>query len=400
MLSADCPELIHRYFHLHLPPILAKEIQGDLTKDDSEDKASRTVRSLARRVASMSTIPCLDFRELLIAEAGGETIEMGRRPHVRQHAVSCTTTNEKIMQIADSEEEEMLHKWRSSEYSDQDYKDSEAWREMKERLDWRDSAEPLKQFYSPKTKAKKSLEEVIELVEDILASAKPHRLVTWLLWQWGFTKDGISEFIKEWVANREGRLTNLPYMTYCIQISMAAHLGMLFQIFGQKKDNLLDLEYLMYLPFTQAFSTCDKFQAALARSFMKKDQAFVPYEELATDLRRIRNYLAALSDEARSEDNNFHGPPELADSLCHKLWKQFMRSDYRANPRTKLSDDQVRRMKAHLNRLLDTSKNGVPDATTRQDDCDLIWRHRTAHMDDPCPCMSGKTLGDCHGRRK
>jgi hypothetical protein len=185
-LSSNSPELIHRYFHLHLPPILAKEIQGDLTKGDSEDKAARTVKGLAWRVASLSTIPCLDFRELLVMEARGEKIEMGRRPLVRQHSASCTPTNEKIMQIADYEHEEMLHKWRSSEYTEQDYKDSELWRKMKERLDWRDSAAPLKQFISPKTKAQKSLNEVVELVDDIFASAEPHRLLTWLLWQWGY----------------------------------------------------------------------------------------------------------------------------------------------------------------------------------------------------------------------
>jgi hypothetical protein len=211
---------------------------------------------------------------------------------------------------------------------------------------------------------------------------------------------GLSEFIKEWVTHREGRLANLPYMSFCIRTSITAHLGMLFQVFSQKKDNLIDLEYLMYLPFTQAFSTCDKFQATLARSLIKQDQAFVPYEELATDLRRIRVYLNALSDEGRSEDNNYHGPPELEGSLCHALWKQFMRSDYRARPRTKLSDDQVKRMMEHVKRLRDAPTSDAPDTTTPQNDYDLIWRHRTAHMDDPCPCMSGKTLGECHGRRK
>lgn len=294
----------------------------------------------------------------------------------------------------------MLHKWRSSEYSEQDYKNSEAWRKMKGQLDWRESAEPLKQFFSTKAKAKRSLKEVIELVDDIFASADPHRLVTWLLWQWGFTKDGILEYIKEWVARCEGKLIKIPYMIYCLRTSMVAHLGMHFQIFSQKKDNLLDLEYLMYLPFTQAFSTDDKFQTALAQSFMEKDQAFVPYEELATDLRKIRIYLDALSDEASSEEGNYNGPPELEGSLCCKLWKQFMRPDYRASPRIKLPEHQVERMMEHVRRLMNAPKNGVPDAAIRQEDYDLIWRHRTAHMDDPCPCMSGKTLGECHGRRK
>jgi hypothetical protein len=96
---------------------------------------------------------------------------------------------------------------------------------------------------------------------------------------------------------------------------------------GWRPTNLLDVQYLYYLPFCMVFTSNDNLHCTLAPLLLHGEQDFVQGTELKTDLARIQAFWGARPPVERRQMQwalaNY--PPPAAGSVVWALWRKNMR---------------------------------------------------------------------------
>ena len=78
-----------------------------------------------------------------------------------------------------------------------------------------------------------------------------------------------------------------PYATYCYAVNTFFSIGLAMNMLSTRATNVIDLQYLYYLPFCRVFTSGDKFHKQLAPLFMQPNQVFVDSVKLKADLKLI-----------------------------------------------------------------------------------------------------------------
>jgi hypothetical protein len=92
-------------------------------------------------------------------------------------------------------------------------------------------------------------------------------------------------------------------------------------IIGTRATNLVDLEYLYYLPFCEVFVSGDDFHKKLVPHLLIERQQFVRGQDLKEDLARIEELIPTLTGIDLHRSNK--EPPRMEDVICYKLWKSI-----------------------------------------------------------------------------
>ena len=119
-----------------------------------------------------------------------------------------------------------------------------------------------------------------------------------------------------------------PYAYYCLTVFTAFYTAIANGLIGTRISRVA-LEYLLYLPFCQVFSSNDPFHKQFTPLFLgdiRKQQDFVDSSELKQDLKHIYAYWESVSDVERKAYQEKFGyyPPELQDSIINQLWEKYM----------------------------------------------------------------------------
>ncbi len=116
-----------------------------------------------------------------------------------------------------------------------------------------------------------------------------------------------------------------PYAYYCLTVFTAFYTAIANGLIGIRTSRVV-LEYLLYLPFCQIFSSNDPFHKQFAPLFLTDKQDFVDSDMLKQDLKRICAYWDSVSETERKAYQEKFGnyPPALADSITLKLWEKHM----------------------------------------------------------------------------
>ena len=390
-LVQKAPELLHHYFQLNIPPILVREVLGDLAKDGTDSRALQIVKSLAKKLASVYATANVDFRQLIEGEAAGFPVSFDYRPVVSGGKQLRSTGGEIGIQLPDDPTEQAFNRWRVGNFDLPEQLTSFVWREIKATLNWRDSLAKLKGHYSPSLKRRTTLSDTLEFVDDLMA-ATPDFLSQWAVEEFGLKLDPKKKF-------RRQSLSQFPYAGFCIRATLLALWAMHFGLVSSKQDNQLDLEYLYYLPFCNAFSTNDKFQKTIANALLDTKQELVCHNALAEDLSRLSTWLASLSNKDKKIEMQSLGPPESDSSECSRLWKRFMGPDYRNRKRLELTPPQEAAMMEHIHKLTKGATELPDGPLISGDDANFVFRNHEMFDTDPCPCRSGIPYIECHGRK-
>jgi len=86
--------------------------------------------------------------------------------------------------------------------------------------------------------------------------------------------------------------------------------------------DLLDFQYLYYLPFCEAFVSDDRLHRVLAPVLIGEKQRFVPLSAFKASLRATADFFDAVPEEDRGLVNAAFGgyPPPLPGSILHDMW--------------------------------------------------------------------------------
>lgn len=175
----------------------------------------------------------------------------------------------------------------------------------------------------------KSREELIKWTKELTSNKNPEyflSVVRGLLNNFKFQKFE-NQIYKRWHDDGLPSLnTFAPYAFYYSWVLQAYSYGTAFELFSTRSTNLLDIQYVFYLPFCYMFVTNDSFQRDFANLFATS-QTTVNGGDFKTDLENITSYYENLSQNERTEREFQYGsyPPENKNSITSQMWKKYMR---------------------------------------------------------------------------
>jgi uncharacterized protein YecA (UPF0149 family) len=172
----------------------------------------------------------------------------------------------------------------------------------------------------------------------------------------------------------------------------------MYDLVGTRATNMIDLEYMYYLPFCMVFASSDKFHQTLAPYFIDPEQRFVCGTELKADLNSLANEWEASFERDMSRWDKEYGkePPENVKSVVYRLWKELFPhwipgSHAKSETPESRTDKELMEMINEMKNASVLDDSGLPSS----DSIDFIVRKRSVHINDPCPCGSGKAVKDC-----
>lgn len=368
-LSQSEIHFLFKYYYVNIPPILVREILADLLKESNNNYSSEdNTMILARKLLSSDSSINMNYLDLILNELMGTPIQMKRRTLAASQKVSkdgkCGVTT--VL----TDEEKIIRNMKDGIFSSEDYTQAQNWITSIKQI----NPEEIKKMSfeiinSLKDLGINSMNELDILIIDCLNNEKfQSNLLELIIDTYKFTQYEATQVFFKWETSNKPLLKNYcPYTYYCTHTLMLWYLGTLKGFFGGK-TNILDLEYLFYLPFSNIFVSNDKFHQKIIPYLLEKDQFFITADEIKSDLRSIANKWKSLNDQEKIDwqllnDNQ----PTLETPLTLKIWNTcFLNKDF--------------------------------EIFNSSDDFDYMEIRSQININECCHCGSGVPYKNCHGK--
>ncbi len=341
---------ISKYYHINNTPILIGEIIADLRKYPREK-----VSSLSKRLSVFSATNEM-FDILLLQSLLGFDFVIDGRPVVTPTKI----TNNGVL-IDRTEESSMFIRWQRGEFNDLELEYAKSYETYLSKINFEDLVSSFEKLIKKNEKIK-NLDDVVKVTEIKLSSenqADQLEMLMWLVNSFIFNDDDKTKIINRWIdGNHKSIKVFSEYGFFILKALLLFFYSLLFRVIGTKTTNIIDLQYLFYLPFCYVFSSCDKDQIKLCKCLVSDYQIFVDTNELRSDINRISQWWKNLSELEKEKYSSDYGnyPPELDNSFTLKAWKRFLipRQKGLGNRVSKMSkeekdrtmDDILKKMKA------------------------------------------------------
>jgi hypothetical protein len=249
--------VLRKYYLLNVPPVLLAEILADLKKHDNASMSEDEVSRLANKLVPACSKVNVNYRDLIQGELAGCVIPMNCRAVVAGANRVIGEDGKKGAVFEHSAEADALLRWQTGSFKEAEAILADVWRRATQSLDLEGMQRKLRPAYSAKMKLH-TLAETAQFVDDLMASASPELLVSWILRDIGLSMADAESFI--------GRLHNspnqsfqslVPYTAHCVRVGLIFHFALVFGLIGTRSTNRIDMEYLYYAPFCHAFSSGD-----------------------------------------------------------------------------------------------------------------------------------------------
>lgn len=323
----------HLYVDIHflenLTPILGLELLGDLRK---EGRGSRTaeeiVADLAAKFGGSGPATNIDYRTLCVNSLLGNHVPLdGRIPPQSTRAVRAPDGSQGFF-VDLSPLNHAILRWANGEFDDFEREFAGYWRQETRNLDFDSLADQLNAEHVI-IPAAATVPELVGHVDTLLATASLQDVwLGWLLAQLGVPAMHEQAIWLRWKAS-PGLFPQSfsPYAWHCLRVLLLLVGATRHRLLSWNPTNLLDIQYLYYLPFCMVFASDDHLHQALAPPLLRRDQSFITGRDLKADLARLANYRKALSEKQRQYMGFALGsyPPPHPGSVVHELWKKHMR---------------------------------------------------------------------------
>lgn len=388
-LSRDEVETLTRFYIVNVPPVLIHEINADLAKAPRAGRsAAREVAALAGKLTMRSPGTNTPYLTLIGASLAGDEIPINGQIPIAGGKQVRTKSGDDMLYIPPSPEQKTLREWQMGKFSSGDEAQATAWRESAKEIDLERLRRDARASVTDWTSAR-DLNQLVGLVDQMLGStenqdAAMRDIVTAYIHR----PNVASTIYHRWEGMPDGSLVSAfaPYAGFCFRALLLFQMGIANDLLGTRPTNLVDLQYLYYLPFCFVFSSGDKFHKTLAPWLLRENQFFVDGMELKRDLARISEVL----------DPKDPLPPALPDSITYKIASSLIPDieQRRRDKPLKLSPEREREEVRKMKAMVEEAKAADPEPG-QLDDPRYIVREWVSGPDDPCPCGSAKKLRDC-----
>lgn len=345
---------LQSYYHVVYCPTLFYEILGDLTKRECFEASKREVGIVSYKINGASTCFTTDFRTLLIGELLGHKIEADGRPILSRGKEVIDDEGKKGMFFDEQSEYEALRRWTAGEFSEAEKLHSENWRNSIKQIDLNIAKYNAKYM-------KKEINDFNELHEytSVVLEDSDSQLdfLQFLLSQVSQDSKTRNQVCERWLKSGMPNIKEFaPFAYYCLSAYMRFYIGIAKDLIGTRSSNIIDLEYILYMPFCKVFTSTDKFLRDFSQNFLTEGQAFIWGNDLKDDLKTFCNYWKEKGDQERFAYQNQYGsyPPEIPGSLTCEIWKNWAGE---RKIQQKMSPEENEQLKKKINSILKQIKN-------------------------------------------
>lgn len=394
MLSFDEIILLHNYFIPNICPILVMEVLGDLKKEvGTESYSKERVIDFSRKLLPYHSAVNVNYQKLISEELIGNKIPFDNRPLLGNVTPVQAADGQKGLHIDVSQEEKAINRWKEGDFTTIDEITADVWRAVTTEKDILvNLKEKLKDSALGEREIKK-IEDLCPYVDEILNDEnKQSDLLSFIISEFSIDTSIAGNIFLRWEQSECKSINEFaPYTFFCCRVKLIFNLVLKNELFGGvRPTNLLDLEYLYYLPFCYVFSSNDKFHKRMIPLVIGEHHTFISGEELKADLKNLVSYRSTLS-EKKDIERTQREPPQIPTSLIYQLWAKYF--NWPNKQKREVSDKEFEAMKKKMDEMIDASENGN---TTNTDNPDFIVKKHWMRPTDLCPCGSGKQLKDCH----
>jgi len=328
-LSNEELGFLSKHYTVNIPPVLVLDALADLKQNgaDRADSQGR-VAGLAEKLSLWKSLLNVHYKALCMASLLGHEIAMTGMPVILGGRVVQPNDGNEGMVFDETSEQEAIRHWREQRFMEAESLLAARWREISRNLadpSWFRKSLATQYIIIPKVT---SIRGVSKSVDSILTNANLH---TELL-QWFMTLLALPAAEQDVVTKRwaEGRTPFLrawaPYAFFCIKVMFTFYTAAAYKILGSGLTDLIDMEYLFYLPFCMAFCSGSKLHAQITPMLLNPQQDFVTADELKTDLHSLAMEWKSLSKEEKEDRTRNRGncPPQNEKSITSRLWQKHM----------------------------------------------------------------------------
>mgnify|MGYP003635036971 CR=1 FL=1 len=387
---------LHRYYRVNVSPLLVSEILGDLSKEEKEGRQTpkAEVVNLSKKMFPYNSYVNMPYNRILEESFLGNFINSENRPFLFAEE-SINTKGKKGLTFKETEEELSIKRWKNGEFDKLDEISSVLWR--KESTDenvineFKAQFEHLKNIKVSNTKASNP-EKLIELqqkfLERINIEMEPEDVIELMIDYFKINANTKKQILERW---KQGGFADIEkfaeYAYYCYSVVSMFYIGMNNSLFGERLTNLLDLEYLFYAPFALVFTSNDKFLISLFNVIKPKNVTFISLASLKSDLTKF---------QAINTSENWSENPPDKETETYQIWDKTF--DLELSEILKPTEKDKIRAKKEFDEILKMAESG--ERGDFKGEPDFMVKESFMSKDDPCPCGSGKTLGECHYKGK
>ena len=350
IFSRDELRLLHRYFWINVTPILVMEILGDLSKEkdgfESDSKGAEFASKLFGFNSSVNTF----YVDLITAELQGQAIPF-YKPLVDTAQPVEMSDGQIGMRIHPSDERQALDRWQEQQFHNWERELSKEWRAntkvptllaaLKEKIN---ASNPNSRNLNGQQEILAAFDAYVELKRD------SNELLQLLIEQFSIPTEIAGGVFYRWETERtKGFNAFAPYSLYCLRASYFFQTCLQNELIGTRPTNILDMQYVYYLPFCRVFVSNDKFHDSVVPYLINKNQKYIKGGELKDDLKRIILMKKQLSgsDLKRIENE----PPDSPDSVICRIWKDMLlnwipgRDNVVTDDELRMADEMIRKMR-------------------------------------------------------
>jgi len=270
-----------------MAPVFFTESLGNLAKQYRDQRdSSKVVAAMAHKVQGLGTTVNVDHRELIKMNLLGYEVEMRGVPVVGNAQRVQNADGEWGVFIDESPEEKALHRWRVRDFSDDERVVAAQWRQLTKQLDLQPLVRSLKGARGDPLLSECSLLDLKRTVARHLDDeATQFRTLSNAVRAFGLSPKEQAAAKKRWVALGRPAVRHFaPYAAFALRLTMTFQLAVALQRIPERPTNIVDLEYLYYLPFCHVFTSGDKLHRDLAPLFMSREQHFIWAQDLKAAL--------------------------------------------------------------------------------------------------------------------
>lgn len=278
-----------------LAPTLVYEVLADLTRARERGTPSQFVRSLARKFGGSGPPINVDYQTLVRSELlTGSRVPMTGQIIPAGMRIAPVTDGKPGGAIIDlTEFNKAIFRWHRGEFLISDYELALRWRASTRHFSLLGFKKELHRrrldLRRPKTDA-----DLIEIVDQILGDPSHHE--AWLLYfltELAIDPRTVVGIRRRWQATVDPNLSTFsPYTFFCLRALLLVLVLWVHRLTKSEPNNLIDVQYLYYLPFCEIFSSGDSLHRRVAPLLLRPDQLFLSASDLFQQIRAYRDQRA------------------------------------------------------------------------------------------------------------
>ncbi len=258
-----------------------------------------------------------------------------------------------------TDEQEAMIRWMDHRFLEAEREYAKKWRQQLSAIDLQNRVANLKACIGNHWRTPTSLEDARAITDIILKQINPANLIAFGLAMFGLSAL-TDAMLADWVQCRRPPLDDrFWYLSYLLSVNIFFALALPAQLLRNvKESHVIDLAYLYYLPFCEAFTSEDDFHVKIVPFFLGEKQTFIKGSDLKQEMKKLDQHYSALdpSELAKGMTEFARHPPDDTSFLTTQLWDKYIPQWRTEPPPIQLNEQLQQAIKQMVDSIADSTE--------------------------------------------